>query len=57
MSDKTKKKTIIFLTKKACLSCHPLPPPYLRLALMCMLCVCSDINIIVAYKNLSIIAY
>ena len=52
MSDKMKKKTIIVLTKASYLSITPLlltpthTPP-----LVFLLCVCSDINIVIAYTQ------
>ena len=50
LSDKIKKKTIIVSTKAAYLSYH-LPTPYLHSPLVCLLCVYSEINIIISYTK------
>ena len=50
---KMNKKTIIALTKAAYCSHHPPPSLYIHPPLVCMLCVCSDINIIIAYTKAS----
>ena len=52
MSDKMKNNSIIVLTKAAYLSYRP-PPQYINSSLMCLLCVCSDINIIIEYTTVS----
>ena len=48
--------TIIVLTKAGYISYHPPPPPYLHSPLMCLLCVCSNINILISYIKVSVIS-
>ena len=51
MADKMKNTPIIVLTRAAYLSYQPPPTPYLPSFLVCLLRVCSDINIIIAYTK------
>ena len=51
MSDKMKKTAIIVLKNANDLSYHP--PTYLHYPLVCLLCVCSDINMIIEYTKLN----
>ena len=53
MSDKMNKKLIIVLTKADYLSYHP---PQLPSTLVCLLCVCLDIDIIIVYKKAIILS-